>query len=161
MKKKTDVQKTVEEVTLKLLELMGSKAKLAIKYDEDNELVYVNIESNEETGLLIGHHGETLASIQSVISLIVRQKMGEGTRIIVNVGDWREKQEEHLKELARQTVDRVIETKEAQILYNLTPAQRRVIHLELSNHPSVETESQGEDLERYLVVKLKDKTSAK
>jgi len=87
--------------------------------------------------------------------MIVKRKLGEWVRLILNVGDWREREEIHLKELASQTAARAKETQEPQALYNLTPAQRRVIHLFLSADPEIETESQGEGKERFLTVRKK------
>jgi len=148
----------IEETTNELLSLMGTNAKAKVSEDKENEAFRIDIET-EEVGLLIGHHGETLNSIQTILGMIFRQKTGEWTRIIVNVGDWREKQEEYLKHLAEQTAARVKETGQEQSLYNLTPGQRRIIHLTLSSDPELETESIGEGRERYLVVKPKKKQS--
>ncbi len=144
----------IEELANELINLIGAKAKIKVWEDKENEAFRVDIET-EEVGLLIGHHGETLNSIQTILGMIFRQKTGEWTRIIVNVGDWREKQEEYLKHLAEQTAARVKETGQEQPLYNLSPSQRRIIHLTLSSDPSLETESIGEGRERYLVVRPK------
>ena len=113
----------------------------------------VDIDAKEETGLLIGRRGETLNSIQTILGIMARQKTGEWARIIVNVGDWREKQESHLKELADQAALRAKETGQPQPIYNLSASQRRVIHLALAEDPEVETISEGEGEERYLIVK--------
>ncbi len=160
MKKKTnkkDDASVVEELANKILSLMGTNAKAKASQDADNEAVRVDIDAGEETGLLIGRHGETLSSIQSVLGMMVRNETGEWRRIIVNVGDWREKQEDYLKSLAYQAASRAKETGEEVPLYNLTASQRRVIHLALSEDSEVETESAGEGEERYLVVRPKRK----
>ncbi len=154
MKKKVVL---IEELVNELLHLMGVEAKAKVSEDKENEAFRVDIETSEEVGLLIGHHGETLNSIQTILGMIIRQKTGEWTRIIVNVGDWREKQEEYLKHLADQTASRVKETGQEQALYNLTPGQRRIIHLTLSSDSDLETESVGEGKDRYLIVRLKKK----
>lgn len=134
---------------------MGVSANAEVSWDKDNESYLINISSDEETGLLIGKKGENLTSIQTVLSLMLKQKMGEWKRVVVNVGDYREKEEDYLKNLAESTANRAIETKEPQNLYNLKPWQRRVVHLYLSERSDVETESQGEGAERYLVVNPK------
>ena len=72
--------------------------------------------------------------------------------IVVDVSNWREKEEERLISLATITAQRAKDTGEVQYLYNLTPAQRRVIHLTLSENPGVSTESQGEGKDRYLAI---------
>jgi spoIIIJ-associated protein len=87
--------------------------------------------------------------------MIYRQENGEWKRISVNVGDWREKQEEYLSEMAKVTAERAKQTGEPQNLYNLSPSQRRIIHIALSEDKEIETESVGEGEERYLVVKPK------
>src|SRR3990172_1360376 len=92
---------------------------------------------------------------EEVLGMMVRQETGEWKRVLVNVGDWREKQEEYLTQMAKTTAERAKTTGEPQPLYNLTPAQRRVIHMALSEDSEIETESQGEGEERYLVVKPK------
>lgn len=146
--------KAVKELSEKLLELLGTKAKIEVDADDD-QTVNVNIDSKEETGLLIGRRGETLSSIQMVLSLMARQKLGGWVRIVVNVGDYREKEEESLQNLALETAQRAKQTGEPQRLYNLTPGQRRIVHIALSEDTEIETESVGEEEERYLVVRPK------
>jgi spoIIIJ-associated protein len=145
----------IEKSAIKLLSLMGSQAKVSASLDDDSQAVRVNLETDEETGLLIGRQGETLAAIQTMLGMIARKEFDEWVRITVNVGDYQEKQEFRLKELASQTALRAKETKEPQYLYNLTPNQRRIIHLTLSEDKEIETESQGEGKERFLIIRIK------
>lgn len=145
------LQKIVDE----LLSLMSTKAKAVVSFDKQNEAYVVNIDAGDETGLLIGKKGETLSSIQTMLGIIFKQKTDEWNRVVVNVGDYREKEESYLKNLALTTAERAKETKEPQSLYNLTAGQRRVVHMALSEDEDVETESVGEGNERYLVVKSK------
>jgi spoIIIJ-associated protein len=153
-KKKSNLE-IVQDLAEKLLKEMGSKAKVSVVEDKENEAVVVNIDTEDETGLLIGHHGETLNSIQTVLGMMLKQQTGEWARVVVNVGDWREKQEEHLKELALETAERARQTGNPQPIYNLTPAQRRIVHLELSQENDLTSESVGEGDDRYLVISLK------
>ncbi|TEU01918.1 KH domain-containing protein [Candidatus Woesebacteria bacterium] len=144
-----------EKMANELLSLMGTKAQVKASEDKKNEAVRIDIETEEETGLLIGRHGETIEAIQSILGMMLKKKTGDWVRIIVDVGGWREKQEERLRDLATQTAERAKETGEGQPLYNLSPAQRRVIHLTLADDPDIETESAGEDEERYLIIRPK------
>ena len=98
-----------------------------------------------------------LNSIQIILGMMYRQKTGEWKRILVNVADWREKEQVRLENLAEVTAQRVIETGEPQSLYNLTSAQRRIVHLTLSENKRIETESLGEGKDRYLIVNPKKK----
>lgn len=151
-----DCVETIKTLADELLSLMGTEAQAQVSLDKDNEAVLVNIKTTDETGLLIGKRGETISSIQLVLGMMARKKIGAWIRIIVNIGDWQEKQEGRLKEMATQTAQRAIETNEPQYLYNLTPSQRRIIHLHLSGDPKIATESQGEGRERFLIVRKKE-----
>lgn len=155
VKKSTDKKELIKTIAKGILTLTGIKAKLGVEDDPENEAVVLDIEAGEETGLLIGRHGETLQALQTVIGLAARQKLGEWARVIVNVGDWRQKEEDRLSSLALAAAARAKETGQPQPLYNLSAAQRRVVHLTLSSDPEIETASQGEGVERYLVVKPK------
>jgi len=157
-KKKREDVAIAEKALKKILKLMGTKAKTSVSFDEESETVVADIKTEEETGLLIGHRGETLNALQSITGMIIRRETGEWSRVMVNIGDWRAKQEDYLKGLANQASERARETGEPQTLYNLTPAQRRTIHLSLSEEKDLETQSHGEEGERYLVVKPKEKT---
>jgi spoIIIJ-associated protein len=146
---------TLQKIADKLFALMSTKAEVKVTYDKSNEAFVVDVEAGDETGLLIGKKGETLSSIQTMLGILLKQKTDEWNRVIVNVGDYREKEEDYLKGLATTTAERAKETKEPQTLYNLTPGQRRIVHMALSEDEDVETESVGEGNERYLVVKAK------
>jgi spoIIIJ-associated protein len=144
-----------EKMANELLSLMGTKVQVKASEDKKNEAVRIDIETEEETGLLIGRHGETIEAIQSILGMMLKKKTGDWVRIIVDVGGWREKQEERLRDLATQTAERAKETGEGQPLYNLSPAQRRIIHLAFADDSDIETESVGEDEERYLIIRPK------
>jgi spoIIIJ-associated protein len=145
----------LQEATDSLLGLMGTTANASVSEDKDNDSFIVDIDAKDESGLLIGKRGETINSMQMILGMIFRQKTGGWKRILVNVADWRDKQETRLKELALQAAQRVRETGEEEQLYNLTPGQRRTIHLFLANEEDVITESVGEGNDRYLIVKPK------
>lgn len=147
--------KTLEELADELVKLMTSKAKVSVEYDKEGEVFTVNIDAGDETGLLIGKKGETLSSIQTLLGVLFKQKTGEWEKIILDVGDYREKEEGYLKNLAASTAERAKETGTAQNLYNLKAWQRRVVHLALSEDKDIVTESEGEGEERYLIIKPK------
>jgi spoIIIJ-associated protein len=153
--KSTDPVKITQKFVDELLTLMASEAKATVSMDEANDTLVVNIDPGEETGLLIGRQGETLLALQSIIGLATKQLLGDWKRVVVDIADWREKQEDHLKSLAETTAQRAIETGEDQPLYNLTPAQRRIVHMALAENEEVTTESVGEGPDRYLVIKVK------
>lgn len=146
-----NIKQSAEELFAKL----GIEAEISVSEEEqDSQKVFmVEISAPKEAGLLIGAHGSTLHAIQSFIAMSIKQQTGDWVRIVVDIGDWRQKHEEHLTSLAHQAAERAKSTGEPQQLYNLTPAQRRVVHMALSKEEGVVTESEGEGASRYLVVK--------
>lgn len=148
-------EEVLKKVTNDLLELMGTNSKTEVAFDQENDSYTVTIEGGDATGLLIGRKGETLSSIQTILGVLLKQQTGEWRHVVVNVGDYREKEEDYLRNLGQSAAGRAKETGEPQSLYNLNPAQRRIIHMSLSEDPTIITESMGEGNERYLVIKAK------
>jgi spoIIIJ-associated protein len=120
IKNNKEVVGACDKVINELLKLIGSKSKAETSYNKENDCLNIDIKADEEAGLLIGKKGETVNSLQKFVALSLRQLLGEWHRVIVNVGDWREKQQLKLEELASQTASRARETGEPQNLYNLT-----------------------------------------
>ena len=147
------MEEELKKLTGELFSLLGVEVKIAVL--EKDGVYQVDIEPKDQAGLIIGHKGETLAAIEMFLAMAMKKKKGEWVSIVANVGDWKEKQEDYLKTIADQAASRARETGEPQPLYNLTPSQRRTIHLYLGDSNDIETESQGEGLERYLVIRAK------
>ena len=108
-----------------------------------------------EAGLLIGHHGKTLESLQLILGILISKRLGEWVKAYVNVGDYREKREEALMHMAQRAADRALALGRPVELSRLSPSERRIIHLTLSGDDRVETESMGEGDARVLLVKPK------
>lgn len=149
--------KKITEELLSLMLVKGSIETTSLPSDNiDEQVISISIDAPEEAGLLIGAHGATLSALQSFVAIALKQQTGEWYRVTVDIGDWREKQEDYLRGLAQQAADRAKTTGEAQHLYNLTSNQRRVIHTVLGEDPEIVTESQGEGESRFLIVRLND-----
>ncbi len=155
MEKNKEKLNIVENTTKKLLDLFGVEAKIKEVKKEDN-IITVQIEA-EEPGILIGYHGGTLFSLQLILELIVSKKIGEWTKVVVNIGDYRQKREEILKKMALSFTQKVLFSGEPVVLPPLSPQDRRVIHLFLRDHPDVFSESEGEGENRRLVIKPRRK----
>jgi spoIIIJ-associated protein len=153
-KTKKDSTASIKELAERLLSLVGSRAKVDVKEDTKNEATLITMQAEEDAGLLIGNRGRTLNDIQTILGMILKRRTGEWKRVVVDVSGWREKEEKRLSELARQTAERVRATGEPQALYNLSPSQRRTIHLALAEEKDIHTESHGEEEERYLLISL-------
>jgi len=151
---KKDV-KEVSKIASELFSLIGVDVEIKATEDKKNDAILISVKAEKESGLLIGARGETLISLQTIISMIFQQKSEKWIRILLNIADWREKEEERLKRMAEQVAERARTTKEPQTLYNLTANQRRIIHMALSEEDDLATESQGEGRNRYLTIKVK------
>lgn len=149
---KNEKLKIIQETTEQLLENL--KIKAAVKVSEGEGVFQVQIET-ADTGILIGYHGETLASFQIILSLMVYKKLGNWLRLIVNIGDYRQRREEALRQMAYASAEKVIATGEAITLPYLSSFERRIIHLTLVDHPQVTTISEGEGEGRKLIIKPK------
>jgi spoIIIJ-associated protein len=143
------VQDTTEEL-LKLLEIQGD-----FKVSQTEEAIEINL-NTEDSGIVIGYHGDTLESLQLILSLCLARKFGEFKRVSIEVGEYKKKREEWLKNLAAETKDRVLAENKEIYLADLKSWERRVVHIILQNDQEVVSESIGEGKDRVLVVKPKN-----
>lgn len=144
----------ITEITQDFLKRLEVDGEVTVTIDETGAY-RVHIKT-EETGLLIGFHGQTLESFQIILGMIVAKKTGSWQKVYVNVGDYREKREEALMYMAQRAAERALALNKPIELTRLSASERRVIHLTLSGDERVSTESTGEGLNRRLVVKPKE-----
>lgn len=146
-----DLKKIKELIgnTLSLLDVPGD----SLEVDEDEGTVVVNISLPEEqSGVFIGHRGETIASLRLLLALIISRRLDNWCPVRVNVGDYLERREEALLKKADEAADRAVKTGQEIIIPNLNSFERRIIHVYLENHEFVMTESRGKEPYRQLVV---------
>ncbi len=149
-----NAQETIKEAAEKLLGLMGIGGEIAVSEDKGNETFLLDIKT-EDSAILIGRHGDTIDSLQTILGQIAFKKTDVWYRIIVDVDGYRDKQKESLVVMASEIAEQVKNTGQPQTIFDLTASQRRIMHMTLAENPDVLTESQGEGRERYLVVKPK------
>ncbi|NME83628.1 RNA-binding cell elongation regulator Jag/EloR [Clostridium sp. SM-530-WT-3G] len=138
-----------------MLKKMNIDAEINIK--EENDTLHINL-SGKNVGLLIGYRGETLDSIQYLVSLVVNKIHDyPHKRVIVDTENYRSKREETLKGVAIKTANRVIKTKKSFKLEPMNPYERRIIHSALQANEFVVTHSEGEEPFRRVVIELKNK----
>lgn len=112
----------------------------------------VRVECGEDSGLLIGREGQTLAALQYVTSRIVSRRMEAPVRVQFDVGDYRERQDERLRELALALAERVRSTGRPCSTRPMSSYHRRLIHMTLQDAPDVQTRSSGEGpLKRVII----------
>lgn len=152
-KKTQPKEEVVKQAAEEMLQQMDLAAAVMVTPTE-GDVSLVNVET-EESGLLIGYHGETLSSFQLLLGQIVTKRANEWVRIVVEVGDYRAKREEQLIQMARSYAEQVVATGQPIALPSLPPIERRIIHMALQDNPEVETYSEGEGNMRRLIIKLK------
>lgn len=145
--------KIVQDTTGELLKLLEIQGDFEIK--ETEEAIEINL-NTEDSGIVIGYHGDTLESLQLVLSLCIARKLGEFKRVSIEVGEYKKKREEWLKNLAAETKDKVLSENKEIYLSDLKSWERRVVHIILQNDQEVVSESIGEGKDRVLVVKPKN-----
>jgi spoIIIJ-associated protein len=139
-----------------LVGLMGLTARVTCRWGEaedpnDPRPLLVDIRG-DDLSLLIGRRGESLAALQYITRLIVGKEIGTYSPIVIDVEGYRARREKQLRQLARRMADQAIERGRTMTLEPMTPAERRIIHLELRDHPRVYTESVGEGEQRKVTV---------
>lgn len=135
--------------------LSTMKIDAEINIEEDNDTLHINL-SGKNMGILIGYRGETLDSIQYLVSLVVNKVHDlPHKRVVLDTENYRSKREETLKGVAIKTANRVIKTKKAFKLEPMNPYERRIIHSALQNNAFVVTHSEGEEPFRRVVIELK------
>lgn len=141
-----------------LLEKMNVHANVSVRLgDGDSDRVQpilIDIEGND-LSFLIGRKAETINALQFITSLIVGRELGRWVPLQIDVQHYRKRKEDELRKLAQRIADQVVSTGRNQALEPMPPNERRIIHLELREHSEVETESEGEDPRRKVVVRLK------
>lgn len=136
-----------------VLDSMKIKAEIHAK-EENNE---INIDLvGPNMGVLIGYRGETLDSLQYLVSLVVNKNHSETyKRVILDTANYRQTRQETLKRLANKMGDKVRVTGKTVKLEPMNPYERRVIHSTLQNNQYVTTHSEGEEPYRRVVIETK------
>ncbi len=147
-KEKVDIKGKIEE-TLKLLEIDGD-----FEVKENEEGFDITLDT-PDSGIVIGHHGDTLEALQIILSLVLSKTFGEYKRVSIEIGDYKKNRSEYLERLAMETKERVLSENKEIYLPELKSWERRVVHIILQDDPDVTSESVGEGKDRTLVVKPK------
>ena len=131
--------------------------EVEIKVTENKEEKTLDIELvGDDMGVLIGKRGQTLDSLQYLVSLVVNKYSDEYIRVKIDTENYRERRKETLENLAKNIAYKVKRTRKTVSLEPMNPYERRVIHSALQNDRYVTTHSEGEEPYRRVVVTLKD-----
>ena len=142
-----------------VFDAMGLAVDVEVKMNEEEKEMDVNL-TGEEMGLLIGKRGQTLDSLQYLVSLIVNKETDGYLRVKLDTENYRERRKETLETLAKNIAYKVKRTKRPVSLEPMNPYERRIIHAAIQNDKYVTTRSEGEEPFRHVVIALKKETGA-
>ena len=143
-----------EDFLRKIFKTIGMEVTLTSVMDEEEGCLNIDM-SGEEMGVLIGKRGQTLDSLQYLVSLVVNKNEEEYVRVKVDTENYRQRRKETLENLAKNISYKVKRTKRPVSLEPMNPYERRIIHSALQNDKYVTTHSEGDEPFRHVVVVLK------
>lgn len=148
------IDEKAAEFLTSVFDAMGLQVEIDAKLKEEEKELEVNL-SGEEMGILIGKRGQTLDSLQYLVSLVVNKESEDYLRVKLDTENYRERRKETLETLAKNIAYKVKRTRRSVALEPMNPYERRIIHSALQNDKYVFTRSEGEEPFRHVVIALK------
>jgi spoIIIJ-associated protein len=144
----------IKEIIKEILEKMGFSFELELikNNEEEAEKIDCNIITSDSS-FLIGQYGANLEALQHIARLLIRKKITERINFTLDVNSYRKEKNESTIQLARHMAEQAIAEKRAVVLRPMSPYERRIVHMELSENDQVATESIGEGEERKIIIK--------
>lgn len=153
-KKIETVDEKAEEFLNSVFDAMGLSVNVDVKLNDEEKELNVDL-SGDEMGILIGKRGQTLDSLQYLVSLVVNKGNSDYLRVKLDTENYRERRKETLETLAKNIAYKVKRTRRSVSLEPMNPYERRIIHSALQNDKYVFTRSEGEEPFRHVVIALK------
>ncbi len=151
---KSSVEDSAKDFLKDIFAAMDMTVVVDVKYDENDNSMNVDL-SGDDMGVLIGKRGQTLDSLQYLVSLVVNKNTENYIRVKVDTENYRQRRKETLENLAKNISYKVKRTKRPVSLEPMNPYERRIIHSALQNDKYVTTHSEGDEPFRHVVVVLK------
>ena len=148
----TSIVDRAAATTKQVLALLGVAVSDLTPSEDDEQVVLEVKVPDEESGLIIGYHGETLGALQYLVGQIVNKGETVWKRVAININGYRDQRDLQLKQMAQNAADRAIATGDEIEMPYLTPAERRIIHMELTTRNDITGFSEGEGRDRRLIV---------
>ncbi len=153
IKDKTPRDVVIRGVLLTILHKMGYSAKIVDIKDTDNGKVYTELASPAASHI-IGRKGRTLDALQNMTNLLMEKFLGEPSKVILDIENYRDRKKQNLQNLAQKVAEQVEEGGRARVLDPLNPYERRIIHEALEGHAKVTTQSVGTGNYKKIRIKL-------
>ena len=151
---KMSIQNTAKSFLEKVFSAMNISTSIDINLDEENSMLDIDIKG-EEMGVLIGKRGQTLDSLQYLVSLVINKQSEDYVKVKLDTENYRARRKETLETLAKNISYKVKRTRKSVTLEPMNPYERRIIHSALQNDKFVETYSEGEEPYRKIVISVK------
>ena len=152
--KKLSLEESAKVFLNDVFAAMNMTVVIDVKYDDAEKTMDIEL-SGDEMGVLIGKRGQTLDSLQYLVSLVVNKDVEDYIRVKVDTENYRQRRKETLENLAKNIAYKVKRTRRSVSLEPMNPYERRIIHSALQNDRYVTTHSEGEEPYRKVVVTLK------
>jgi spoIIIJ-associated protein len=146
-----DIADTIRDVIDNVFKRMELDCRIA-DVKEGEAKVYIELESKNSSGLVIGRKGKTLEALQFMVNLIVNHKTGSDKKIILDIESYRAKRERALRKMSKDIAFKVIKSGKPWTLEPMNPFERRLIHLTLQNDTRVTTKSEGQGIYRKVTI---------
>ena len=153
-KVKSSITDTAKNFLNDVFAAMNMTVVINAEYKEDGRELNIDL-AGDDMGVLIGKRGQTLDSLQYLVSLIVNKESAEYIRVKVDTENYRQRRQDTLENLAKNIAFKVKRTKRTVSLEPMNPYERRIIHSALQNDKYVTTHSEGEEPYRHVVVTMK------
>ena len=154
-RKVMETAERAEKFLMDVLEAMDLKATVSLEEHKEERTLDIDL-TGDDMGVLIGKRGQTLDSLQYLVSLVVNKGEDDYIRVKVDTENYRQRRKDTLENLAKNIASKVRRTGKPVTLEPMNPYERRVIHSALQNDRYVETHSEGEEPFRKVVVTLKE-----
>ena len=149
-----EIKKKAHEFLVGIFDTMDMSVEISEDYQKDTGILTVNMEG-EDMGVLIGKRGQTLDSLQYLVSLVVNKGVDGYVHVKADTENYRERRKKTLENLAKNIAFKVKRTRQSVALEPMNPYERRIIHSALQNEKYITTYSEGEEPYRKVVVALK------
>ena len=152
--KKKTMSDSVEKFLNDVFAAMELQVEIKMNINDEDATIDINL-VGDDMGVLIGKRGQTLDSLQYLVSLVANKESDKYYRVKLDTENYRERRKATLESLAKNIAYKVKRTRKSVSLEPMNPYERRIIHSALQNDKYVSTKSEGEEPFRHVVVFMK------
>lgn len=150
---KTEIQENIEKRLQHLLGIFGVSAQINSVFQDQTLRIEAKTTNDD---LFVGKTADPLLALQHLLRVLFKKELTEqAVSLVLNIGDFQDRQKNQLEELATEAVGKALSTNQPVALRPMSSFERRVVHLVLADHPDVTSESEGDSHNRHIVIRPK------